>query len=361
MKLAIFGLTISSSWGNGHATLWRGLCRALTGAGHEVVFFERDVPYYRAQRDEGPYGCDWVLYDDWMNVVRKAERIVSDCDVAMVTSYCPDASEACRLVLGSRVGTKAFYDLDTPVTLARLARGEAVEYLPSFGLGDFDLVLSYAGGPALDELRSRLRARRVAPLYGSVDVTGYRPVSPSDTFAGDMSYLGTFASDRHDSFRAYFLDLARELPERSFVLGGALYPEACSFPPNVRHFRHVPPSEHPSFFCSSGLTLNITRKPMRELGWCPSGRLFEAAACGAAIVSDSWEGLDSFFEPGREILLAESADDVRAALDLGAVERDRIGRRARERALAEHCAEARAKQLVDSLSSVGDGARTTTG
>lgn len=349
MRIVVFGLTISSSWGNGHATLWRGLCHALRAMGHQVVFFERDVPYYASARDEGPYGCAWVLYDDFETIVGLARRELSRADAAIVTSYCPDARKACELVLEEAKGMRVFYDLDTPVTLARFHAGEPVDYLPTFGLGDFDLVLSFAGGPALEALCKLFGARRVAPLYGSVDLSVYRPAA-SRSPQSELSYLGTYAADRHDTFRAFFLDVARDNPTRHFVVGGALYPREEVWPTNVRHIPHVPPSSHPTFFASSRLTLNVTRRPMMELGHCPSGRLFEAAACATPIVSDVFPGIESFFEPGSEILVARSKGDIQAAIDLDDEALDRIGRAARERALAEHGSEARARQLVELLS-----------
>src|SRR5690242_2714714 len=168
MKLVIFGLTISSSWGNGHATLWRGLLRALCRRGDRVVFYERDVPYYAAHRDlaELPAGGMLCLYDDWQEASTRARGDLADADVAIVTSYCPDAVDATALVLSSKAALRVFYDLDTPVTLARLAAGERVEYLPPRGLGEFDLVLSFTGGQALDALKTQLGARRAEPLYG---------------------------------------------------------------------------------------------------------------------------------------------------------------------------------------------------
>lgn len=350
MRLAIFGLTISSSWGNGHATLWRGLCRALADRGHQVVFFERDVPYYRAARDPGPFGCELVLYEDFESVLPIVDRSLSSVDAAIVTSFCPDAQVASERVLSSRAKVRVFYDLDTPVTLSLLERGESVDYLPSFGLGDFDLVLSFAGGPALERLQTRLGARRALPLFGSVDVSSYRPAPPDDRFVADLSYLGTYSPDREDAFRHLFVEPARALPQSRFVLGGSQYPEGAPWPANIHWHRHVAPSDHPAFHSSARLALNLTRQPMKELGHCPSGRLFEAAACGVPMVSDAWEGLDLFFEPGQEILLVDHADDVRAALEMDATTRRRIGEAARARVWAEHRSEIRAAQLIGYLS-----------
>ena len=346
MKLVVFGLTISSSWGNGHATLWRGLVRALAARGAQVIFFERDVPYYAATRDlRGIEGGELVLYRDWDEAARIAERHLADADVAMVTSYCPDGIAATGLVLGSKAATKVFYDLDTPVTLAELDRGARPAYLGADGLAGFDLALSYTGGAALDGLTTRLGARRAVPLYGHVDPEVHRPRPPREAYAGALSYLGTYAADRQQAVERLLIAPARARPELRFVIGGAQYPQDFPWGPNVFFVRHLPPEEHAAFFASSRLTLNVTRAAMAAMGWCPSGRLFEAAACGAPIASDDWEGLDAFFEPDREILVVRSTADVLAALDRSDAELKRIAARARERVLAEHTSAARAIEL----------------
>jgi spore maturation protein CgeB len=349
MKLVIFGLTISSSWGNGHATLWRGLMRALTSLGHSVTFFERDVPYYASNRDlwETWSGAELILYDDWRNVAAKAIREITLADAAIVTSYCPDGREAATLVLDHAPAVRLFYDLDTPITLARLESGEQVSYLPEQGLGDFDLVLSYTGGRALDELRDRLGARRAAPLYGHVDHYWHKPAPLEPWYSADLSYLGTYAEDRQDSVERLLIEPARQRPKADFLVGGSAYPDEIRWPAKVRKLDHILPSHHPSFFSSSRLTLNVTRSDMARMGWCPSGRLFEAAACGAALVTDSWEGLDSFFEPDGEILLAAEPGDVLAALDRPDAELKAIGGRARQRVLDEHTSAHRASELVE--------------
>jgi len=346
MKLVVFGLTISSSWGNGHATLWRGLCRALARRGHSVAFFERDVPYYAAARDlfEVP-GGELVLYQDWDDIRRKARRMVAEADAAMVTSFCPDGIEATGLVLDAPRAVRVFYDLDTPVTLSRLDRGESLSYVGPRALRDFDLVLSYTGGAALDRLRARLGARRVAPLYGHVDPEIHRPMAARPEFAADLSYLGTYAADRQAALEALFITPARRRPDRRFLIGGAQYPVDFPWAKNIFFVRHLPPNEHPAFFSSCRLTLNVTRQAMAEMGWCPSGRLFEAAACGATMLTDAWEGLDAFFEPGREVLVTRSAAHTTAALDLGDRELREIGEAGRERALSEHTSGHRAATL----------------
>lgn len=350
MKLVIFGLTVSSSWGNGHATLWRGLLKALAARGHDVVFFERDVPYYAMNRDLHDLADGTlVLYPDWQQNLPAARAHLADADVAMVTSYQADGVAATELVLESPAAVKAFYDLDTPVTLDALSSGKEVAYLGPRGLADFDLVLSYTGGDALRQLQTRLGARRVAPLYGHVDPDVHRPVAPDPEYRADLSYLGTYAEDRQAALERLFIQPAHRLPEERFLIGGAQYPQEFPWADNIWFRKHLPPDRHPAFFGSSRWTLNVTRRAMAEMGWCPSGRLFEAAACGCPLISDAWEGLDAFFAPGSEIVTARDTDDVVGAMRMPDAERDAMARRARERTLDEHTSARRAAELESLL------------
>ncbi len=346
MRFVIFGLTISSSWGNGHATLWRGLCKALGRAAHSVVFFERDVPYYRKHRDlTRTADYDLRLYSSWTDVQQQAHECLRNSDCAIVTSYCPDARLASDLVLGSRVFS-AFYDLDTPVTLNALAANGTVDYIPSYGLEPFDLVLSYTGGSALTELSTRLGARRVAPLYGSVDPEAHHKVAPDPSFSSDLSYLGTYAADRQVQLEELFLQPAKSLSKKKFAIGGAQYPSEFPWSSNIYFVQHLPPPQHSAFYSSSSLTLNVTRAAMARMGYCPSGRLFEAAACGTPVISDRWEGLETFFQPDQEILVASDSDEVIRALNLEEDELTRIGKASQQRALEQHTAAHRAAELV---------------
>ena len=351
MKIVLFGLTVSSSWGNGHATLWRGMFHALAQRGCQIVFFEKDVPYYAATRDlfeieDGKL----IFYRQWEDVRDRAAAEITDADVAIVTSYCPDGIAATEFVLAAPDALRVFYDLDTPVTLARLQFGETLSYIGPGGLRDFDLVLSFTGGDALTQLQQRLGAQRTVPLYGHVDLRVHRPVAPVQQYRGDLSYLGTYSADRQAALENLFIEPARRAPQRRFVIGGAQYPENFPWAGNIYFVRHLPPEEHPAFFCSSRLTLNVTRQPMAALGWCPSGRLFEAAACGAATLSDWWPGLDDFFTPGQEILIAANASETLDAFELSDAEIARIGGRARERVLEEHTSERRAADLLAAVS-----------
>jgi len=354
MKLVVFGLTISSSWGNGHATLWRGLCRSLARLGHQVVFFERDVPYYAGARDcDHCPGGRLVLYPAWDDIAPLAAAEIREADVTIVTSYCPDTLEATRLAVEAGRGLRVFYDLDTPVTLARIENGQEVGYIGERGLADFDLVLSFTGGATLQTLQTRLGAKRVAPLYGHVDPAVHRPVAPQAHYAAGLSYLGTYSEDRQAALEELLVVPARRRPHQRFLIAGAQYPADFPWSSNIYFVRHLPPSEHPAFFSSSRLTLNVTRASMAAAGWCPSGRLFEAAACQTAVLSDAWPGIEEFFTPGAEILITASCRDTLDALDREDAEIARIARAARERVLDEHTSDHRARELCGYLGALG--------
>ncbi len=351
MHIVIFGLTVSSSWGNGHATLWRSLIKAMVRRGHTVVFYERDVPYYAGTRDlwSLPAGAMLRLYTGFEDIRLESRRALRDADLAIVTSYCPDGREAARLLLADCRGVRAFYDMDTPVTLDSLRAANVVEYLPAEGLDAFDLVLSYTGGRALEELQTRLGARAVAPLYGSVDPETHHPVAPVEAFRAQLSYLGTYAEDRQAGVERLFIEPARRTPKERFLIGGAQYPETFPWTANIFFTGHLEPAQHPAFFCSGRATLNVTRRAMAEYGYCPSGRLFEAAACGTPLLSDGWEGLGDFFTIGEEILQVDTAEDVCNTLSLTDTELQRIAQAAQARALAEHTNDRRVLDLERAL------------
>jgi spore maturation protein CgeB len=350
MRLVVFGRSISSSWANRHATIWRALAGGLIELGHEIVFFERDQPYFAAHRDlPGLARGRLHVYDDWSRVRGHASAALARADAAIVTSQCPDGRAAAELVLASRASVRAFYDLDTPLTLERLSARQWPDYLPVRGLRDFDLVLSLAGGTALDGVRRWLGARAVVPLYASVDATLHAPLGAAPSF--DLAYLGTHASDRQALLERLLLEPARRREELAFAVGGAMYPAHLRWPPNVTCVGHVPPSQRASFYGAARLALHLTRGPMARYGHCPSARLFEAAACGVPVVSDRWPGVETFFAPGREILLAGDTDEVLAAIDRADLAA--IGAAARSRVLASHTARHRASELVALLEGAG--------
>lgn len=346
MNIAIFGLSISSSWGNGHATIWRGLVRALILNNHKVTFFEKNVPYYAQNRDFlGMDGLNLVLYDSWQGVELTAASILNSVDVAIVTSYCPDALVASDLILCREVPLHIFYDLDAAATLKQIENGKKPFYIGNRLLKDFDLVFSYTGGQVIETIKEKLAAKEVFPLYGCVDPLVHRPVKSSPVYRSDLSYLGTFAPDRQEMLTRLLIETAHKNPAHKFIIGGALYPENFMWGANISFVAHVPPSEHSSFYCSGKFTLNITRGAMAETGFSPSGRLFEAASCGVPVISDQWAGVEQFFTPGEEIVIATNSEDVTDALQMSEENRMTIAFRAYQRVQREHTAMHRIKDF----------------
>ena len=349
LKITIFGLTISSSWGNGHATPYRAILKALHRRGHHVVFYEKDVEYYALRRDFNQCSyCELVLYRTWHEIRERALRDAADSDVVMTASYCPEGAQINTELLDFDKPLHVYYDLDTPVSLNNLNNGD-LQYLTRDQMPAFDLVLSWTGGDGLRELSERWGARMVRPLFGCVDPDVYRRVDPRPEFTSALSYMGTYAADRQQKVDDFFLEPARRREDLNFVLAGTLYPWHWQWPANVRRFDHVAPEQHSALYSSSRITLNITREDMARSGWCPSGRFFEAAACGTPIISDWWNGLADFFTPGEEIVLARSSDDVMTALSMSDEELQRIARLARERTLAEDTGDHRAEELLKYL------------
>jgi spore maturation protein CgeB len=346
VKIVIFGLSITSSWGNGHATTFRALAQALHARGHRIVFFEHDQEWYASNRDlPDPDFCRVRVFERWEQVLSSVRHEIADCDVAMVGSYFPDGIAAIDEVFDSPARVKAFYDIDTPITVAGLERGGA-EYLRSDQVQGFDVYFSFTGGPMLRALESRFGARRAVPLYCSFDPVRYCRWSAHKRFTSDFSYMGTYAPDRQPKVEELLLSPARTLGNKKFLLAGPQYPKRIRWPANVRRITHLNPRWHAHFYSSSRLTLNLTRRDMVLAGYSPSVRLFEAAACGAAIASDNWPGLETFFSPGEEILLPVASDDVvRCLTGYDESELRRIGNQAQQRVLAEHTSEQRARQF----------------
>jgi spore maturation protein CgeB len=344
MNIAIFGLSITSSWGNGHATTYRALVRALAARGHEIAFYERNAPWYAANRDlpEPPY-CRTIVYDDLAQLAALAEADLQTADLAIVGSYVPDGVAVGDLVLRAARGLTAFYDIDTPVTLARLASG-GTDYLTVPQIPRYDLYLSFTGGPTLDCLQRLYGAPLARPLYCSVDPDLYFPERAEIRW--DLGYLGTYSADRQPVLERLMLTAAARHPSGRFVVAGPQYPDTVIWPANVDRIVHLAPREHRQFYNALRFTLNVTRADMVTAGYSPSVRLFEAAACGTPIISDTWEGLDSFFTPGTEILLSRNLRETLGYLrDIDDDTRRAIGERARARVLAAHTARHRAIEL----------------
>lgn len=345
MDVVFVGLSITSSWGNGHATTYRGLVRELAARGHRVAFLERDVEWYRSNRDmPEPAGCTTLLYETFDELRERHAERVRDADVVVVGSYVPEGVAVGEWAVATARGLVAFYDIDTPVTLAKLARGD-YEYLTPALVARYGLYLSFTGGPTLRRIERELGSPMARALYCSVDPALYFP-DPGAELRYDLGYMGTYSDDRQPTVDRLLVGPARRWGGGRFIVAGPQYPTSIAWPPNVERVTHLAPREHRAFYSAQRFTLNVTRADMVAAGWSPSVRLFEAAACATPIVSDRWAGLDEVLTPGREILVADAGADVlRALRGMPEDERQALGGGARARVLAAHTAAHRAAEF----------------
>jgi len=347
VKVVFAGLSITSSWGNGHATNYRALARELAVRGHEVLFCERDMPWYAAHRDlPQPSFCRLLLYSSLAELQARAGGAVGAADLVLVGSYVPEGVAVATWAIEQAGGLTAFYDIDTPVTLSKLDRRDH-EYLEPRLVGRFDVYLSFTGGPTLARLENHYGARRALAFHCLVDEQAYAPLRLEPRW--DLGYLGTYSPDRQGSLETLLIEPARRAAPLRFVVAGPQYPERTGWPRNVRRIEHVAPAAHPRFYAAQRFTLSVSRAEMLRAGWSPSVRLFEAAACGVPVISDRWPGVQELFVPGEEILLADSTEEVLVLLtELDEGRREQIATRARERVLREHTA-ARRVDLLEEL------------
>ena len=344
--IVVLGLSLTSSWGNGHATTYRALLRGLAGARHRVLFLERDVPWYAGNRDlPDPDFCELGLYRTIPELFGRFAHRLARADAVIVGSYVPEGARLIDRLMARAVRPLLFYDIDTPVTLAALDRGEG-DHLRPDEIPRFDAYLSFAGGPVLRHLERDRGARRAEALYCAVDADRYRP-AVDDVTRWDLGYLGTYSDDRQPTLEALLLEPARALPDRRFVVAGPMYPDTIDWPANVERVEHLAPSRHTAFYTGQRFTLNVTRADMRRMGWSPSVRLFEAAACATPVISDRWPGLTDLFPEGESILTAAGPEEVvRLLTTLPEPRRRAIGAAARDRVLRDHSGRARARQLA---------------
>ena len=344
-ELVFIGLSLSSSWGNGHATTYRALLRGLAAIGQKVLFLERDVPWYAANRDlPDPDFCELRLYPSVEALKQQFGQRIAGARAVIVGSYVPDGVAVLDFVLEQAQGLKAFYDIDTPITLAALETG-AEDYIATRQIPRLDLYFSFTGGPTLDRLSQQFGARRPGALYCAVDETQWRPMAIEPRW--DLGYLGTYSPDRQPALDRLLLGPARRLPRMRFVVAGPQYPASIDWPDNVERLDHVAPADHAAFYAAQRFTLNITRAAMVTAGWSPSVRLFEAAACGTPIISDRWNGLTDLLPEHEAILIADDTEAVVEALTaLSQSDRYRIGLGARSIVLHDHTGKARAHELL---------------
>jgi spore maturation protein CgeB len=344
MRVVVLGLSITSSWGNGHATTYRALLRELAARGHEVLFLERDVPWYANQRDlPEPSFCRVELYGSLGELRQRHTADIRHADLVIVGSFVPEGVAVGDWVCRTARGVTAFYDIDTPVTLAKLRAGDH-EYIAPHLIGRFQLYLSFTGGPTLERLEREYAAQAARPLYCSFDPSLYFPDPLPHTW--DLGYMGTYSDDRQPTLERLLVGPARSWSGGRFVVAGPQYPAHVKWRRNIERVEHLPPSRHRAFYNRQRFTLNVTRASMIEAGYSPSVRLFEAAACGTPIISDAWDGLETLLRPDTEILVATTARQVvEWIVDMPDTQRRAIGERARARVELEHTAAHRAGQL----------------
>lgn len=344
LRIVILGLSLTSSWGNGHATTYRALIQALHARGHDVLFLERDVPWYAGQRDlPKPPFARLGLYQDRHELHHRYAADVAAADLVVVGSYVPEGVLVGDWALQTAKGVRAFYDIDTPITMRKL-RQDDQEYLAPRQIACYDLYLSFSGGPILDTLEQEYGSPAARPLYCSVDPELYYPESQLQPW--DLGYMGTYSPDRQPGLERLLLDPAQREAGRRFVVAGPSYPDDIVWPDNVERIDHLPPAQHRTFYNRQRYTLNLTRADMVAAGHSPSVRLFEAAACGTPIISDYWEGLESFFALGSELLVAHSTEDVLVYLhEVDEEERRAIGQRGYDAVMCKHTADHRALEL----------------
>lgn len=344
LDIVILGLSITSSWGNGHATTYRGLVRELTVRGHRVLFLERDVPWYAAHRDlpKPPYGRT-LLYTDLSALKDRFADQIRDADLVIVGSYVPEGVAVGNWVTRIARGVTAFYDIDTPVTIAKLERGDT-EYVSRPLIPRYHIYLSFTGGPILSKIERQYGSPMARPFYCSLDPSVYFPEKRQA--AWDLGFMGTYSQDRQPALEKLLLEPARRWEKGRFVIAGSLYPPDIEWPESVERIEHLVPTQHGAFYTTQRFTLNVTRADMVRAGYSPSVRLFEASACASPIVTDYWDGLETFFKIGKEILVAQSTQDVLTYLrDMSDTERLAIGQNAYKRVMAEHTAAHRAAEL----------------
>jgi spore maturation protein CgeB len=351
VKVAFFGSSLVSSYWNGAATYYRGLIRALHRRGHRVTFYEPDAYERQAHRDiADPDWVEVIVYEPTaaaaLALVERAQR----ADVVVKATGVGVLDELLEEAVAEVRGVSVFWDVDAPATLARL---DADPDDPLRALVPrYDLVLTYGGGDPVVAGYRGLNARDCVPVYNALDPVTHFPVAPDARFACDLAFVGNRLPDREDRVEEFLVRPAKLLPERSFLLAGAGW-EARELPANVRLLGHLSTNDHNAVNSTPLAVLNVLRESMARNGWSPATRVFEAAGAGACLVSDAWAGIEEFLEPGREVLVAESGDDVADALASLTPERARaIGAAARRRILAEHTYDHRAAQVEELLARV---------
>lgn len=351
IEIAFFGSSLLSSYWNGAATYYRGIIHALHSLGHHITFYEPDAYGRQQNRDmEPPLWADVHVYagEGVDGVLHALERAV-DADWIIKASGVGVHDDLLEREVASRGGGRtlvAFWDVDAPATLDRIEQNPADPFLRQ--IPKYDVVLTYGGGDPVVQAYRRAGARECIPIYNALDPATHHPVAPDTSFAADLSFLGNRLPDRESRVEEFFFKAAESAASHQFLLGGNGW-QGRRLPANVRNLGHVGTNDHNAFNCSARAVLNISRESMARYGFSPATRVFEAAGAGACLITDDWEGIDCFFEPGREILVAQNGEEVAGFVNSLQPQRARaIGQAALRRVLAEHTYTHRA-QAVDQV------------
>ena len=350
MRIAFYGSSLLSAYWNGAATYYRGLLHGLARLGYRTTFYEPDAFDRQSHRDiDPPPWCESRVYPATPQGVRTVLGEAARADVVVKASGVGvfDDELLAGILDHARPGAlRIFLDVDAPATLA--AMREDATHPVRRALPQLDMVLTYGGGPPVVAAYEGFGAGRCVPIYNALDPATHHPVPPEARFEADLSFLANRLPDRERRVEAFFLEAAARLPDRSFLLGGNGWHDKA-VPPNVRAIGHVGTNDHNALNCSALAVLNVARDSMAEVGFSPATRVFEAAGAGACLITDEWEGIELFLQPGTEILVARDGEDVAGHLRGLTPERARdIGAAARRRILAEHTYDRRAAQ-VDAL------------
>jgi spore maturation protein CgeB len=351
MRICFFGSSLVSSYWNGAATYYRGILKALAALGHEIVFFEPDAFERQSHRDiPDPEWARVVVYpatsDGWQRSLEFASCSADLLVKASGVGVFDRELETAIADMPSRA-RRVYWDVDAPATLDEI-EGNLAHHLRK-AIPRYDMVFTYGGGDPVVKAYRRVGARDCMPIYNALDPAQHFPVEPVIEFTSDLGFLGNRLPDREARVDTFFLDAARRLPSRRFLLGGSGW-DSKEMPANVRRIGHVGTNYHNAFFCSSLATLNVNRASMARYGFSPPTRVFEAVGAGACLITDEWKGIDLFLERDREVLVAADGDEVAAHLEaLTPVLAREIARRARKRILARHTYAQRAFQVHEVL------------
>ncbi|MDK1490802.1 glycosyltransferase [Sinorhizobium sp. 7-81] len=347
MRIAFYGSSLVSAYWNGAATYYRGLLRALAARGYEITFYEPDVYDRQKHRDiDVPDWCRVVVYQGTVAALKRVATEAASADVVVKASgvgFEDDLLLAEVMASANPAALKIFWDVDAPATLAELRA--APDHPLRRTLPSLDLILTYGGGDPVVESYRAIGARECVPIYNAVDPETHHPVAADRRFAADLAFLGNRLPDREERMEAFFLQPARQLWQRRFVLGGAGWHDK-SLPANVAYVGHVPTADHNAFNATPNAVLNISRASMAENGFSPATRVFEAAGAGACLITDAWEGIELFLTPGQEVLVARDGQDVVELMDnLTQASAKEIGEWALRRVLSEHTYAHRAAEV----------------